>query len=164
MPAPSPAATPSLTAEPPQLAGAEETTDKPVAVVVAKAPADAAAAANPELQLQALIVKLENAYELEDVDAFAALFTASAYATEVVGRDDIYTHYADYFANTWIDRFKLIEMAWTPATNGSYAIDSQVEIWMRLKDGSYEEQFVIPIAWRAVPAAEGGYLFDSMEY
>ena len=160
---PNPAPAPETTTQRPQLAGAEDTASKPIAVIVVEEPADTAAA-NPELQLQALIVKLENAYELEDVDAFAALFTTNAYATEVEGREAIYAHYADYFANTWIDRFKLVEMAWTPGANGSYAIDSQVEIWMRLKDGSYEEKFVIPIAWLAVPAAEGGYVFDSMEY
>jgi len=147
---------------PPNLA-ANAAVSKPTAVILAEEPADTLVADTPELQIQALITQLEAAYEAENVDAFAALFTASADATEVVGREDIYDHYADYFADTWIDRFQLIDMQWVPQGDGSYAIDSQVEIWMRLRDGSYEEQFVIPIAWLAVPA-ERGYLLDKMEY
>ena len=118
---------------------------------------------DPAFKIQELVARIEQAYEQEDAKAFAALFTDEGDATDVTGREAIYAYYEEYFSRTNIDRFRLVFMTWEAQGEGVFAIDSNVEIWIRPKDDRPEVRTKIPITWK-VAALEQSYFVDRMEY
>ena len=118
---------------------------------------------DPAFKIQELVARIQQAYEQEDAKAFAALFTDEGDATDVTGREAIYAYYEEYFSRTNIDRFRLVFMTWEAQGEGVFAIDSNVEIWIRPKDDRPEVRTKIPITWK-VAALEQSYFVDRMEY
>jgi len=118
---------------------------------------------DPAFKIQELVARIEQAYEQEDAKAFAALFTDEGDATDVTGREAIYAYYEEYFSRTNIDRFRLVFMTWEAQGEGVFAIDSNVEIWIRPKDDRPEVRTKVPITW-TVTALEQSYFVDRMEY
>jgi len=164
---PEPIAVPTPVAEPEPIPEPEPVvavaTVEPASVGEPSSRVDSGPLDDPAFKIQELVARIEQAYEQEDAKAFAALFTDEGDATDVTGREAIYAYYEEYFSRTNIDRFRLVFMTWEAQGEGVFAIDSNVEIWIRPKDDRPEVRTKIPITWK-VAALEQSYFVDRMEY
>ena len=164
---PEPIAVPTPVAEPEPIPEPEPVvavaTVEPASVGEPSSMVDSGPLDDPAFKIQELVARIEQAYEQEDAKAFAALFTDEGDATDVTGREAIYAYYEEYFSRTNIDRFRLVFMTWEAQGEGVFAIDSNVEIWIRPKDDRPEVRTKIPITWK-VAALEQSYFVDRMEY